>query len=634
MKSFPNSFFLVLFILIIKTETLCSQNYISSDRLTNQNLELKVCDDNGDGFTSLIIKEIEDYATQTIGIENNYYLEQVLISTSKGYIHAVNFPSSNPSISTLCNLGGSLTDIAVNSNQEIFLCGSANISKIDDSCNRFYYNYSFFENNALSFDDLDNLYIGIGTESSVYRHTIDLAGVFSSTLWHDFEIGVSGGDFVLLDDKIYMSWRLAINNYRLYEVKVDANRDYISHIDLGQLPNETYGLSSELGNLYGVTPNKLFKINLTKFTFLDIIQNPNPEDKWYGAAGLHEALMFDVSTHLTLNDAENGTNEITGDWKNTIPGGQTVYIKIENSSTGAYDIVLLDIIISSYPNVNLPLDIVKCSNGDTNVFDLERVSSQMTIDPNDNLLFTYYNTDPERNGASNQLPLQYQSINTIETLFVTVENGNSGCKSIYNFQVITNETPKLLPISTIERPTLLQSCYFDQNDMGYFNLNDIENIIVLGKENLEIKYYLRYSDAENNNYQLSNIFYLENPVQEIFIKATNAQGCYTISNFYLYADCFISNVSLKNIIFPKFFTPNNDGHNDFWNITGVSAKLKRESIITILDRYGKELCTFKPGSIIGWDGTSNGHRLPSSDYWFIFRTETGIEKVGHFTLKR
>lgn len=609
--------------------------FVTTNTVCSQNLEISFCND--DGYATFNIEELEEYALQTVGTENDYFLEQILISTSTGKVLSVNSPSNNPNVSTLCEnyySSGGYTDIAVDSNQQIFLCAGT-IYSLENDCDLFRYNYSYFQSNALSFDDLDNLYLGLGTESYVLRINISPTGVFSSVHWHDFITGASGGDFVILKDKMYISWRLARDNYRLYEVTINENRDYISHIDLGQLPNETYGLASELGKLYGVTPNKLFEIDLSNFTFKDIIQNPNPNDEWYGAAGLHEAVVFKTSTHLTLNDAEKGLKVINGDWTNTVQGGQTIYVRIENSLTKTYDIFNIKINIPQYPKIDLPLDLEKCYDSTYNVFDLSQVSTQMQIDSNQNLSFTYYDKNPENLDTSPQLPMLYQSTKQIETLYVNVENLDGGCSSIYGFHVINNETPNLLPFSNFQSPNFLESCYFDKQNKGYFKLSDIEYDMILGeKSNLEIDYYLSYKEAENNNNQISEIHYLEQPIEEIFIKVTDENDCFTISNFYLNIDCILNNESLSNIFFPKFITPNNDGINDFWNIEGVSEKVRRESTITIFNRYGKEIISFIPNSIEGWNGTYNGNQLPSSDYWFMFRTESGFEKLGHFTLKR
>ena len=88
------------------------------------------------------------------------------------------------------------------------------------------------------------------------------------------------------------------------------------------------------------------------------------------------------------------------------------------------------------------------------------------------------------------------------------------------------------------------------------------------------------------------------------------------------------------IDYPNYFTPNNDGHNDVWQINGIN-NLDNWSI-SIFDRYGKlldRLNTIYPF----WDGIYNNETLPASDYWFtITYTENNITKTfkSHFSLIR
>jgi len=98
--------------------------------------------------------------------------------------------------------------------------------------------------------------------------------------------------------------------------------------------------------------------------------------------------------------------------------------------------------------------------------------------------------------------------------------------------------------------------------------------------------------------------------------------------------CGLTTVSVFVLDYPKYFTPNGDGNNDTWNIEGIGSNAK----IYIFDRYGKLLKQLNPeGS--GWDGTFNGNRMPTSDYWFTVIYDEPLngqrkEFKAHFTLKR
>jgi len=86
--------------------------------------------------------------------------------------------------------------------------------------------------------------------------------------------------------------------------------------------------------------------------------------------------------------------------------------------------------------------------------------------------------------------------------------------------------------------------------------------------------------------------------------------------------------------YPKYFTPNGDGFHDTWNIIDLQSQTNAK--INIYDRYGKFMSQIRPSGT-GWDGTSNGQVMPSTDYWFVVNyEEDGIQKEfkAHFAMKR
>ena len=85
---------------------------------------------------------------------------------------------------------------------------------------------------------------------------------------------------------------------------------------------------------------------------------------------------------------------------------------------------------------------------------------------------------------------------------------------------------------------------------------------------------------------------------------------------------------------PKHMTPNNDGDFDTWHIVGIETL--PGSTVNIFDRYGKVLKQLG-SSTPGWDGTYNGNKMPSSDYWYIADVvQDGVtfQIKGHFALRR
>jgi len=85
------------------------------------------------------------------------------------------------------------------------------------------------------------------------------------------------------------------------------------------------------------------------------------------------------------------------------------------------------------------------------------------------------------------------------------------------------------------------------------------------------------------------------------------------------------------IDYPQFFTPNNDGTNDFWQIKGIHRF--PDSKILIVNRYGK-LLTELSANDVGWEDCCFGKAMLTNDYWFHINLGNGKVFTGHFTLKR
>ena len=81
---------------------------------------------------------------------------------------------------------------------------------------------------------------------------------------------------------------------------------------------------------------------------------------------------------------------------------------------------------------------------------------------------------------------------------------------------------------------------------------------------------------------------------------------------------------------PKYFTPNNDGTNDYWNVVDNTNGI---DYITIHDRYGKLLKYLLPDAQ-GWDGQFNSKPLPMDSYWYKITLKNKDVITGYFVLKR
>lgn len=133
--------------------------------------------------------------------------------------------------------------------------------------------------------------------------------------------------------------------------------------------------------------------------------------------------------------------------------------------------------------------------------------------------------------------------------------------------------------------------------------------------------YLYQLDA--NDVQAAPVFYDVSPGEHT-ISVTDQMNCTHISK-----DIFV-------LGYPKYFTPNGDGINDYWRIESANTM---EMYISVYDRFGKLLHSMRSNGT-GWDGTYKGNRLPATDYWFQvkYRLKNSGEDFksfrAHFSLKR
>ncbi|MEC4049717.1 T9SS type B sorting domain-containing protein [Flavobacterium sp. SUN046] len=123
---------------------------------------------------------------------------------------------------------------------------------------------------------------------------------------------------------------------------------------------------------------------------------------------------------------------------------------------------------------------------------------------------------------------------------------------------------------------------------------------------------------DGSNYQSSNVFEgLQPGSHTVYVMDTHNCGI-VHQDFYI-------------MEYPKFFTPNNDGNNDRWQIK--YAHKQPDMMIVIYDRYGKIIDVFY-GKDAGWNGTYNGNIMPSDDYWFVIKRKDKADVKGHFSLIR
>lgn len=357
---------------------------------------------------------------------------------------------------------------------------------------------------------------------------------------------------------------------------------------------------------------------------------------------------------------------------NTISNTQNLTIRVTDPVSLLYDETILTLQIISAPNINQPQDLFACDLGSGfSNFDTSNVQNEI-IGAQTGLQIRYF----DQSGIELPSPLPNSFLNTVsyrQTISARVENSiNPICYSDTSFDLIINSLPDIyldeeyyicnsepsitLAVSpnfysyewSFEDGALLSSAYNVEisNEGNYMlTVTQLENGVICEKSFSfslirsvqPVIEKVNYGELGNN---FIEIIISDNGDFEYSIDGENYQDSNYFDNipgggYTVYARdkdfCGEDSKKLTIIDYPKFFTPNNDGYNDYWQIKGADNFLN--SKIFIFDRYGKLLKQLSATSSLGWNGFYNGKKMPSDDYWFSADLGNGKVFSGHFALK-
>lgn len=277
-------------------------------------------------------------------------------------------------------------------------------------------------------------------------------------------------------------------------------------------------------------------------------------------------------------------------------GNQDVMVKVTNPiNPSCSATTTLNFVVNPLPKINLNTDgsedRLVCSNNPTFSVQLN-AGIQDSSSPND-YSYIWSKDGAIIGGNTYALDVNAEGIYTVKVTNL------SGCSRIRTIKVTPSDVAHIDSIPIVDMT--------DRNTVTV-------NVSGLGDYEFSL-------DEPLGPYKDSNFFdNVPAGIHDVYINDKN--GCGLVSK------------TIAVVGLPKFFTPNNDGYNDYWSVKGVNASFNTNSIIYIFDRYGKLLKQWVPASSEGWDGTSNGTPLPSDDYWYTIKLEDGREAKGHFSLKR
>jgi len=397
--------------------------------------------------------------------------------------------------------------------------------------------------------------------------------------------------------------------------------------------------------------------------------------------------LFTISFHRSVSDVLNNNEPlVNGD---TLAVGQQIFLRVQNTAVefeciNSNNIPVITINIDPIP-VFGTLDITSLNSCSISpivqnvaVFDLRENDSIITSNSNpQSTQVLYYSSEFN---FENNIPIpetevrNFQNTENPQTIYASLTIPNSGCSNLtelvgsVNFEIRSiplpvlsqgNQEDTFFEINNLQEDTAISLTITRRNS---FNSGlDCENSLdaITGSRyqillqptsapttvtsrtlnnafsqgvNVEATADLPIGDLTDLEYTIDGEEYQDSPIFEnipagtIQVTARNKFGC----------GLQVESEVIEILDYVKFFTPNNDGINDRWNL--ISTQVPDNAQVFIFDRFGKLIKQIFSNSL-GWDGTYAGEPVPSSSYWFRVEYEELVTRdpkvfVGNFILKR
>ena len=317
--------------------------------------------------------------------------------------------------------------------------------------------------------------------------------------------------------------------------------------------------------------------------------------------------MATFDTQFIERDILNGQTDVAvyyfDDQGNALPSplpslfstsSTSIRVELVNTiNTSCVSMGSVDFNVFENPSFDLDQQGVLCL--DETVLDLE------VKNPSDNYSYVWEYIDENnaitRVGTSSEITIDVGGTYTVTATSI----GDIGCSTTKSIEVITSEFAK-----------------FDTNDIIISGFSSQENTVEIIIDNLGVGDY-EYA-LDDSSFQDDPYFEQVRPGMRT-VKVRDKNGC------------GVSSAQVGVVGYYKYFSPNNDGINDTWQILGLKTTFNSNSLVYIYDRYGRFLYQISNADDF-WDGTYQGQPLPADDYWFRLELEDGRVYSGHFSLMR
>ncbi|WP_282135377.1 T9SS type B sorting domain-containing protein [Seonamhaeicola maritimus] len=233
--------------------------------------------------------------------------------------------------------------------------------------------------------------------------------------------------------------------------------------------------------------------------------------------------------HTSQADAESGINQISNpnNYTNTQPDEQTVYLRLEDSTTGCYAIVPIEIhtnLLLTATNIPPLPGFAFCDqDGDGSVDVYLNTIENVIANGLPNVSVTFFETQADRD--ANTMPIDTTNplvLTNSQTLYLRLDNGS--CTEVSEVMLRIN------PVVTFSDVNPIPYCDNDDDGFTTVDFESFDSTITGGVPDFNVRYFLDSTNADNGTNQLPQFYDTASGTFYARIE-NNITGCYTVNSF-------------------------------------------------------------------------------------------------------
>ena len=238
-----------------------------------------------------------------------------------------------------------------------------------------------------------------------------------------------------------------------------------------------------------------------------------------------------VSYHATITDAELNEYPLASPYTNTTANSQTIFIRLENTTTNCFSTMPLELRVDPLPIANSVGTQTICDDDydglatfDFTGIDLTVIGSQL------GMVVSYHETQSDADTNTSPVTSPYTSIIAdAQTLYIRLENTDTGCYDTTTLGLLVDPLPVI--------PAIIDFELCDDTNAGdlqeLFDLSSKDTEIING-QNVSVSYYETQADATNDQDVLTGSYQNTSNPETLYVALTDlTTGCRTTGSFML-----------------------------------------------------------------------------------------------------